>query len=183
VAVQRLVPCGRGAALADRLLTPEELEQAFAEVWERRRHERELEVPLRDPLWKPFLRHLCLDPNVDGCSAGYGGICVDSNADVYPCRRMPLVIGNALTDELTALWHASPMVRLRDRDALQGRCGRCALRWRCGGCRAVAWATSGDDRAEDPQCFSRLSFGEELALRMVDWWHRRTSAGMNGGGG
>jgi radical SAM protein with 4Fe4S-binding SPASM domain len=181
--VHRLVPCGRGAELADQLLAPEELEAAFAEVWRQRQRAGGLEVPLRDPLWKPFVKHLCLDPHVDGCSAGHGGICVDSNGDVYPCRRMPVVIGNALRDELTDLWRSAPMARLRDRDQLQGKCGRCALRWRCGGCRAVAWAVSGDPLAEDPQCFFRPNAGERLAYRMASWWSRRMDVKAEDGGG
>lgn len=183
VGVHRLVPCGRGAELAGQLLTPEELQEAFAEVLRWRARTPELEVPLRDPLWKPYLRHLCLDPWADGCSAGQGGLCVDADGDVYPCRRMPLSIGNALRDELTDLWEAPLMARLRDRDALQGQCGRCALRWRCGGCRAVAWAVHGEALAEDPQCSCRLGAGEAAAFRIVSWLHRRAYRQGAGGGG
>jgi radical SAM protein with 4Fe4S-binding SPASM domain len=183
VSVHRLVPCGRGANLRDQLLSKGQLEEAFEEVIRQRERCGDLEVPLRDPLWKPFLRHLCFEPYVDGCSIGYGGICIDSNADVYPCRRMPVVVGNALSDELTDIWYSAPMSRMRDRNALRGRCGRCALRWRCGGCRAIAWALTGDPLQEDAQCFSRLSFGEKLAFRMVDWWNRKAHAGSFGGGG
>jgi radical SAM protein with 4Fe4S-binding SPASM domain len=183
VGFHRLVPCGRGTELADRLLSREELEAAFAEILAQRRRAPELEVPLRDPLWKPFLRHLCLETHADGCSAGYGGICIDSDADVYPCRRMPVVVGNALSDELTEVWNAGSMSQLRDRDALRGRCGRCALRWRCGGCRAIARAVHGDPLAEDPQCFCRLNAGEALAFRMASGWSRRERARTSGGGG
>ena len=34
-------------------------------------------------------------------------------------------------------------------------CVRCALRWLCGGCRAIAWAMTGSLIGEDPQGFHR----------------------------
>lgn len=183
VSFHRLVPCGRGAELKERLLSKEEIQSLFGEIWKQKGLSDGVEVPLRDPLWKPFLRHLCLEPHVDGCSIGYGGICVDSNGDVYPCRRLPIILGNALSDELTEIWHSVPLSQMRDRNRLKGRCGGCGLRWKCGGCRAIAWATSGDPLAEDPQCFLQLSAGERLGFKLVNWMNQKAYADCSSGGG
>ncbi len=161
--VARLVPLvpGRAIAAAD-LLDARELKAAFKELWALRRALRTtLEIVLRDPLWREYLkvspwrtRHI-----VGGCSAGFHGLALDADGTLYPCRRLPLPLGHALEVDWWALWQTHPrLLALRDRDALGGRCGTCRRRWICGGCRAVAHAVSGDARAEDPQCFARRSW-------------------------
>ncbi len=173
VSFHRLVPCGRSTNLRAQLLGNDEIKKAFEEIWHCREVRDKLEVPLRDPLWKPFTRRVDVDPYVDGCSIGYGGICVESNGDVYPCRRMPVRVGNALSDELLDVWHSQRMVTLRNRDLLKGRCGSCPLRWKCGGCRAIGWAVSDDMFAEDPQCFYRASVGEKVAYKLLNSLNRK----------
>ncbi|MGE5358236.1 MAG: hypothetical protein ACM3NQ_04410 [Bacteroidales bacterium] len=42
--------------------------------------------------------------------------------------------------------------RLRDPDALEGRCGRCPYRALCGGSRSRAFADTGNPFASDPLC-------------------------------
>lgn len=110
----------------------------------------------KDPTWVGFEvkpRHARDLRLVGGCAAGYAGLTVDVDGTVFPCRRLPIPIGNAYEDDLLALLRDHPLMRrLRDRDQLHGKCGRCDLRWLCGGCRAVAWAVHGDPLAEDPQC-------------------------------
>ena len=41
---------------------------------------------------------------------------------------------------------------MRDRDALEGKCGYCNYRFVCGGCRARAYAVTGNYMAEEPFC-------------------------------
>lgn len=116
---------------------------------------RGFEVPRRDPTFVPLStapRRAAMAPVVGGCSAGYASLCVESNGDVYPCRRLPVVIGNLLRDEVETILASPLLVSLRNRDRLGGRCGRCVYRWVCGGCRAIAYAHSGDPLAEDPHC-------------------------------
>lgn len=183
VSFHRLVACGSGRKLATTVLRPHELRRVFRLVWEFKRRTRGIEVPLRDPLWKPFIG--CDGPggSADGCSAGYGGICVDADGSVYPCRRMPVSIGNASADSFSELWRGPLMEKLRDRDLLRGRCGRCSLRWHCGGCRAVAYAHTGDPLAADPQCFHRPGLGEKVLRRVSSALRSWRSCGAAASGG
>jgi radical SAM protein with 4Fe4S-binding SPASM domain len=151
----RLVPVGEGARLRHRLLSAGQWLKAMRQARRARCQPGSPELLARDPTWAGFVlsgrqaeRQLC----VSGCAAGYSGLCVDTDGAVYPCRRLPVPVGNALVDELeTCLAH--PILKtLRDRDRLEGACGRCGLRWHCGGCRAVAWAVHGRLTAADPQC-------------------------------
>ena len=61
--------------------------------------------------------------------------------------------GNLKSDRLGDVWNTSDLfIRIRERDALGGRCGACELQGLCGGCRARAYGTTGDLMAEDPLC-------------------------------
>ena len=164
VGFHRLVPCGKGEGMAAELLSPEELCAAFVRILEFKRSEPGIEVPLRDPLWRPFLDKLEFSPVMAGCSAAFGGVCVESDGTVYACRRMPMPVGNAARTPLAELWDSAGMRGLRDRAQLKGRCGRCAMRGQCGGCRAVAWACTGDPMAEDPQCMRRPTVLDRMYL-------------------
>ena len=167
IGFHRLVPCGSGKGLTAEMLTPAELRAAYDQIHRFKQDHPWLDIPLRDPLWKPYFSCVKMSHHADGCSAGYCGICVDSDATAYSCRRMPIPLGSALATPLTELWESGLMESLRDRDQLKGRCGGCALRWRCGGCRAVAWALTGDPLAEDPQCFFRPSIVERLGWKAL----------------
>jgi radical SAM protein with 4Fe4S-binding SPASM domain len=51
------------------------------------------------------------------------------------------------------IWETSEVfLKVRDVDAYGGRCGHCEFRRVCGGCRARAYAVSGDYLAEEPYC-------------------------------
>jgi radical SAM protein with 4Fe4S-binding SPASM domain len=51
------------------------------------------------------------------------------------------------------IWETSPVfLQMRDLDNYHGRCGYCEYRKVCGGCRARAYATTGDYLAEEPYC-------------------------------
>jgi len=153
-AAGRLVPAGKAAA--NDMLDPAGLRACFDAIHAVKRRHRSLDVPLRDPVWHEYLR---VSPAryphaVHGCSAGYNGLAIEADGTVYPCRRLPISLGNALETPLTDLWRTAPLLALlRDRDALTGSCGKCPRRWLCGGCRGIAWAVSNDCTAEDPQCF------------------------------
>lgn len=151
----RLVPIGEGETLTASLLT--------AHQWRRMMQEA---IPLANRPDPPQL--LCKDPTwsgvqmngrkargiktIEGCSAGYMGLCLDTDGTAYPCRRLPVKIGNIFQDDFAALLDTPTMRTLRNRDNLSGKCGRCGLRWHCGGCRAVAFAITGNMMATDPQC-------------------------------
>lgn len=89
-----------------------------------------------------------------GCQAGVAQGCVQADGTVFPCVLLPIAIGNVRTQRFAELWRGSDVIRaLRDRSLLQGACGACDHRARCGGCRAVAYARTGDMFAADPRCW------------------------------
>lgn len=84
---------------------------------------------------------------------GNGFLFVDHLGRICPSGFLPLPAGNVRTDDLVRVYREHPLfLSLRDPDLLEGRCGRCELRARCGGSRARAYAATGNPLAEDPGC-------------------------------
>lgn len=79
-----------------------------------------------------------------------------------------LEIGDLRQEKLSKIWRTSELARLlRDRDKLKGKCGRCELRFVCGGCRRMAYSVTGDVMGPDPQCWyeSRLELEHDSRVQ------------------
>lgn len=88
-----------------------------------------------------------------GCLAGSAVCFISRTGDVQPCGYFDVQVGNVLREDFGRLWRDSEMFKaLRDPDRLQGKCGACGYRGLCEGCRARAYATTGDFLSEDPDC-------------------------------
>jgi radical SAM protein with 4Fe4S-binding SPASM domain len=88
-----------------------------------------------------------------GCLAGIGVLFVAHQGDVFPCGYLPVKCGNILEEKLSEIWYNSvDLARMRDSDALEGKCGICSYRQLCGGCRARAYAATGNYMAQEPFC-------------------------------
>ncbi|HCJ66317.1 MAG TPA: hypothetical protein DHV62_03085, partial [Elusimicrobia bacterium] len=87
------------------------------------------------------------------CTAGTDGLCIMPDGTVYPCRRFNLPVGNLLEKSLSEIWQNSEVLnKIRDKNNLQGKCKECSIN-ECRGCRANAFALTGDYLAEDNQCW------------------------------
>jgi radical SAM protein len=88
-----------------------------------------------------------------GVTDGNGFVFISHTGDVYPSGFLPLPVGSVRRQPLADIYRTAPLLRrLRDPDALGGKCGVCEFRRLCGGSRARAFAASGDPLAEDPLC-------------------------------
>lgn len=76
---------------------------------------------------------------LSGCTAGITSLAIDSIGNIKPCTRANCVIGNVLTNDLDVVWRDNELLmKLRDRNNLQGKCGKCKYKMICGGCRVEA---------------------------------------------
>ncbi len=151
-----LVATGRGAALAD--LEPTDYEAVLADLarWERVYRGRML---VRAKCAPHFMRHVHqADPEspvlnyATRCPCGTQYCRITPDGKLTPCPYLPAVAGDLRTHSFAEIWHGAPLFRrLRD-GALGGKCGQCEYRALCGGCRARAFATTGDVLAADPSC-------------------------------
>lgn len=151
-AMERLVPEGKGAALREQLLSPAELKKLCHEVYDLARNRSHLRVLLHRPLFTLVAPD---DPTVGAlCSVGNNALTVMPDGTVYPCRRLPIPIGNALHDGFFSIWYGSDVLwRVRDPDNLSTNCRDCQFFSACRGCRAMAYSATGDYLGRDPQCW------------------------------
>lgn len=156
--VEHFTTTGVGARHADLEPTAEQSRAALQRLigWAR-----ETDIKITDPLRvldDPAFRAWCgLFTSLGmptGCSIGVLGFSIAPNGDMLSCPRLPIVLGNVFRDDLAEVWRTHPLLNaVRLRTTLRGKCGRCDLVSRCGGCRASAYAVTGDALAEDPKCW------------------------------
>lgn len=152
--LSRFVPTGRGTSVLD--LAPQEW-RAVVGVYEAKRaeygHRMQFTTHLAQlVLTEPELN--CLDAFI-GCQAGVGQGCIGPQGQVTPCVMLPIVVGRLRDMPLSEIWNTSPVIRaLRERSNVKGQCQTCLHRAKCGGCRAVAYAYTGDYLAADPRCWN-----------------------------
>lgn len=153
-----LVPTGRGKALADRELPPERYEEV---LWWLADQRESRDIPIRVTCGPHFQRILRQgDYTVDGrpqggCLGGKSFAFISYRGKVQICGFLEVECGDLRDNgyDFGEIWRESPMLRrIRDVDSYGGRCGYCEYRRVCGGCRARAYAATGDYMAEEPRC-------------------------------
>jgi radical SAM protein with 4Fe4S-binding SPASM domain len=88
-----------------------------------------------------------------GCLAGQLICLINVDGDVLPCSYFPLSAGNLKEQSFQEIWEKSPlMLDMRNFKAYKDNCGRCEYVNVCGGCRARAYAVTGDYMAGEPFC-------------------------------
>ncbi len=162
-----LVPTGRGRLLADQELAPAEQERVLRWLYRLQRHS---PFPVKQ-ICAPHFRRVeaqsartrgerrptrvttRLSTMSRGCMAGNGFAFVSHVGDVCGCGFLPLSVGNVRDRSFPELYTDAPLFQaFRDPSRLGGDCGACEYRALCGGCRARAYAATGDPLAEEPDC-------------------------------
>jgi radical SAM protein with 4Fe4S-binding SPASM domain len=88
-----------------------------------------------------------------GCLAGTGVCFISHQGEVYPCGYLPVLAGDLRKQPFAEIWEKAPVFQqLRDAANLKGKCGCCEFRNICMGCRARAYAATGDYLEEEPFC-------------------------------
>jgi radical SAM protein with 4Fe4S-binding SPASM domain len=161
-----LVPTGRGEELREQLLQPEEYEETLNWLLAWQKEGRLFIKPTCAPqyyrLWRQdaAARGEAVTPEshgleamTKGCLGGQGFAFVSYRGEVQPCGYLELPAGNIRETPFPEIWASSELFRqLRRVDDYRGKCHSCQYRKVCGGCRARAYALSGDVLAADPIC-------------------------------
>ncbi|UEC41992.1 MAG: Radical SAM domain heme biosynthesis protein [Methanothrix sp.] len=150
-----LVPTGRGRE--EELVGPGEQDEILRQVARDSRN-RKMEVKVTcAPQYGRIAEEVLTESERRGvlgsaCLAGTSFVFVSRTGDVSPCGYLPIVAGNVREERFSDIWESSQVfIDLRKRE-LVGRCGGCDRREVCGGCRARAYAISGDYLESDPLC-------------------------------
>jgi radical SAM protein with 4Fe4S-binding SPASM domain len=151
----RLIPCGSGFTLADTLLTPDETRELFEIMYKARANAARKWFGRTEVAMHRALQFLVGGGAPYQCAAGDSLITVMPNGDVFPCRRMPIRVGNLFETQLSQLYYQSDLLRsLRDRTRVSQGCEECCYAGLCrGGLRCLSYSMSGDPFTADPGCW------------------------------
>lgn len=161
-----LVPTGRGKELEPEELIPEEYERVLNWFYEKRK---EVSIHLRATCAPHFYRifrqraakeKIAITPQTHGleamtrgCLGGISFCFIGHLGQVQPCGYLEIDCGNVREEPFEKIWRESKCFSdLRDYSRLKGKCGVCEFRNVCGGCRARAYARTGDYLEEEPYC-------------------------------
>ena len=115
----------------------------------------EKKINCRDPLSFAFRKGIIIKPNkiCGGCTAGIASLVITPSLEIIPCVRLRIPVGNLKSRNLREIWLNSDIFnKLRDRASFE-KCGTCYYRNICGGCRAEAYAETGNYLGPDPLCW------------------------------
>jgi len=150
------VPVGRGCDMpGETLPRPQDLLEIFPEIL---RETKDAPIQTRFtccPQYLVFLRSQGIDPapHTAGCGAGKSVLFISARGKVYPCGYFPLEAGDLFQSNAPEIWEQSRiLLDLADSLPRLKDCGECAHKRICGGCRARAFANSGDPFGPDPLC-------------------------------
>ena len=144
-----LVPTGRGRV--DDLITPKRQEELLREI-DKERAKTKLEVQVTCAPQYALVAAPERKKRRGGCLAGKNFIFVSRRGEVYPCGYLPVKAGSIREKDFIEIWKNSPVLKSLRTHPLKGKCGSCSHSNVCGGCRARAWAQTGDFLDADPQC-------------------------------
>ncbi len=147
-----LVPTGRGKNIS--AVIPSDDYEALLKKILKKQGEVPIELkPVCAPQFVPLAHEMQVPTRFQrGCLAGHSYCCILPNGDVHPCPYFPVKAGNVRLQPFDVMWKSNPLfIELRDAN-YTGQCGACEHKISCGGCRARAYAESGDYMAFDPEC-------------------------------
>lgn len=166
--VTRLVPYGRGKELKENMLSPDEVYTLFKKLSD----DFDTILSNSNPPKLYIARNRCdwpviyADPSISDahakngtrCGAALSYINVMENGDVYPCRRLPITIGNIFKEDFNKIWQHPLLWKLRQKHRfMEGKCQNCYFNVKAyhicsGGASCIAYACYEDPFQPDPQC-------------------------------
>ncbi len=149
-----LVPTGRGEEIAGQILDPLQYEELLEELL---RLKIESTIEVRVTCGPQFAR-VCREAGIEkvsGCMGGRGFGFMSYRGDVQTCGFLDISAGNLIENgfDFEKIWLGSEFLnKIRNLSGYKDNCGACEYVGSCGGCRARAYATSGDYLGGDPVC-------------------------------
>ena len=152
-----LVCTGRGQEITD--ITSEQYEAALKQIYKlNKQYEGTMLVSAK---CAPHYRRIAYEEDPEsalvkyysgGCPAGTNYCRITPEGNVTPCPYMDTSCGNLMEKSFGEIWDNSSILQELREGGLKGRCGDCEFESICKGCRARAYATTGDQMAEDSWC-------------------------------
>lgn len=156
---ERFVPLGRGLGMADLNLTPSQWREVNNLVAEAGG----IDVDSQDLLpFKAFWLDTSLgraEAELEGaeCNLGPQSMALMPDGTVYPCRRLPVPVGNLNDESFSAILEKLCQYHpyFTRQQVTSGICQNCPVAG-CNGCRALVHALTGGFAGSDPQCVRNI---------------------------
>ncbi len=151
----RLIPWGSGANLREQIMTSAETKEFFTIMEQAQARADRAWFGRTEIAMFRALQFLIGGGQPYHCTAGNTLLTVQSNADLYPCRRMPIRVGNLLETPMLELYDTSELFhKLRRPQQISVGCETCCYAKLCqGGLKCLACAVTGDPFKADPGCW------------------------------
>jgi len=148
-----LVPVGRGTGLKGKELSAAAYERVLHLLRDmEKKNELEMKVTCA-PHYYRIVKEDGGTPKSTGCLAGKSFMFISHRGIAQPCGYLEANSGDVRRDGVRSVWGGSEVFRrLRDLASYQGKCGACRYIRICGGCRARAYAATGNYLEEEPLC-------------------------------
>ncbi len=160
VSFSSIHPAGKAIEREDLWMTREQKMDFLKEVYRLKKIFPDVNVTTNDPL-KCILRgkndvgeegELVFD----GCAAAAVTFNVNADGVMTPCALVDVPMMNVFSltiKEMIEQYQKNLLVKGMLDMNLGGKCGKCNLKYQCGGCRARALIQNGDFFGEDPHCW------------------------------
>jgi radical SAM protein with 4Fe4S-binding SPASM domain len=126
----------------------------------------------------PGKKTMILSRYIGGCGTGRCYCAIQPSGIITPCVYISgLKVGDIRRQTLAQIWDNPLFATLSDREDRGDHCGVCDYRHYCGGCRARAFAYTGDMQAGDPGCVYNYHQWQELC--QLDEAQEASAAGMH----
>ncbi|MBF0121832.1 MAG: radical SAM protein [Candidatus Omnitrophica bacterium] len=147
-----LVPTGRGKDM-DAVIPDDKYQELLQKIM-KKQGEVSIELkPVCAPQFVPLAKDLGQSTRFQkGCLAGTSYCVILPNGDVHPCPYFPVRVANVRDQKFSEMWKEHSLFKELREANYTGQCGACEHKMSCGGCRARAYAESGDYMDFDPAC-------------------------------
>jgi radical SAM protein with 4Fe4S-binding SPASM domain len=166
-----LVPAGRGKELGDIAISSKEYEKALRIVAEMKAKS-EIDVRFTcAPRFAAVFKENYPDAKkkVFGCLAANDFAFISHAGDVQTCGFLKISAGNVLElGSFGDIWQHSKLLNSIREKRFAGKCGGCEYVQICGGCRARAFAQTGDYLKSDPLCSYNSQVSTIIAAHIED---------------
>lgn len=171
----RLVPIGRGADMANLVMTPQQVRQVLTLLHEtnKRWTVERAQGRSRPAIAEDRTLFHLTDPQEaiaryrngktelgNACAIGVATLTILADGTVLPCRRLPVPIGNLRQQSLLEIWYGSDLLWQFRRRAryIQGKCRECEFLHDypglcSGGSACIAYGSCADYHQPDPHCW------------------------------
>lgn len=147
-------------------IEPKEYKEFLEVIWKKFEEHKDSDTTfnLKDHLWTLFLYEKGLytipedlDENTiyDGCNCANCHMTILPSGNVYACRRMESLVGNAFRENMKDIFLGEKMDKYRKYDKCE-KCSKCELLRFCRGCPAVAYGYTHNSYGADPQCWKEI---------------------------